>query len=432
MASVESASKSVVPPRRTLLESLWQRWLRKRQRDRVRQLSTVRFRLTREGVHFIGVLLFIFVGAVIRDINLLILLAGAMIGLLLLQWRFNVRTLLGLTATRRTPDHTMVGKETELFVTISNPKHWLGSWVVMVEDPLHQVLPSRRRLPDKGLALVDEVKPKGASTCKYQLAFHQRGRYRVGPSTLSTRFPIGLGRGWCTLDNVTEITVRPAQGELTPLAAKLFQQERQGQAKSSSKSGVHEAEFYGLRPWESGDSRRWIHWRTTARLGELSVRQFEQQRRRQVSVLLDLYRPVGKGLQEWDSHVELAISFLATLASATAAGGRDKLAVAVAGRERYVSPSVQSAVLVNNLLDQLAVVHATEAPDLMESIRGLGVPILANPYLLVVSTREDQTAMLRELDTDSFGRRLIARLQVKWLNVSKGDLEPYFSWTPPR
>lgn len=405
--------------------SLWDRWLKKRRRDRARQLSQVKFRLTREGLHFVGVLLFIFIGAVIRDINLLILLAGALIGLMLLQWRFNTATLLGLQIERRIPRSTNVGRETSVELRLWNSKSWLGAWLVVAEDPLQKELPHKRRLSERGLVLVDAVQPRGITPSVYQLAFHERGRYRVGPTTISTRFPLGLGRGWRTIDNESEIVVHPRLGELTSRLASLLQYDREGHAKASSNAGAHEGEFYGLRPWEAGDSRRWIHWRTTARLGALSVRQFERQQQRQICVLLDLYDS-----QDPDSAAsgELAISFLATLANATLAGRRDKLAVAVAGKSVDVFTAVQSAVLVNNLMDKLAVVELGTAPDLLTAVRGLSIALLSNPYLLIISTRADQMPRLIEQAEDRVTQRMLTRGRSRWLDVSQDDLEPYFRW----
>ncbi len=415
-------------PSGSFFGGLWKAWLRKRRKDRIRSLSTVRFRLTREGVHYIGILVFIFIGAMLRDINLLILLAGAMIGLLLLQWRFNCRTLQGLAATRRLPRSTHVGTETEVAVRVSNPKSWLGAWLVIVEDPLQKLLPVPVRLPAKGVAVLDEVRPANSAGTNYRMTFHQRGRYQVGPSTISTRFPLGLGRASMTVDNSGLITAFPLLGKLTPRIDSIFQQEMHGNAMVSRKAGLHEAGFYGLRPWATGDSRRWIHWRTTARLGELSVRQFERQQRRQVCVLLDLYQPEPIKSGE-DPQIEMAISFLATLASATARFGSDRLAVAVAANESFALPNVQSSTLVENLFERLSVISASSHPNIIEALHGITIPLLSNPYLVVVSTREDQVEQLQREAREGAEKKLLSRLQMKWLNVSRGDLEPYFSWT---
>lgn len=405
---------------------LWQRWRKKRQRDRARNRSHVRFRVTREGIHFAGILIFIFIGAVIRDINLLILLAGSMIGLMLLQWRFNTSTLLGLQVERRLARATSVDQTSEVELHLTNPKIWLGAWLVLVEDPLSKVLPDRKRGGERGAALFDSVRPMGASTSRYQLTVHQRGKYRVGPSTISTRFPLGLGRGWRTLDNSCEIIVHPREGKLVGNADDLFYQDFFGHSKASSKAGVHEGEFYGLRPWETGDSRRWIHWRTTARLGELSVRQFEQRQQRQLCVILDLHTH-----RAGDNSLacEKCISFLATLAKSTVQQGRDKLSVGIAGKQPAVFPAVQSPVLVENLLDALAVADSATNCDLMELLRDLSIPLMNNPYLLVVSTRSDQSQDLVDGAAESSLNRVLSRLRIKWINVTADELEPYFQWT---
>lgn len=407
-------------------KGLWQRWRNRRARNRARALAQVRFRLTREGVHFIGVLLFIFLGALLRDINLLVLLAGAMIGLMLLQWRFNTRSLIGLTAERFLPRSAFVGTETNVEVRVANPKRWLGAWLVLIEDPLHKLLPNVERLSEKGTAVIEEVPALGATSAGYQLTFHQRGRYRVGPTTLSTRFPLTLGRGSRTLDNQVQFTVFPRLGQLSPEVRKLFQQEQQGSAQAARTVGLQEGDFYGLRPWSTGDSKRWIHWRTTARQGELSVRQFERRQRQRVCVLLDLYgQPQGRNGSS--QHVEQAISFLASLANATVRRGTERLAVSVAASENFVLPNVQGSVLVEDLLRRLAIVNPSPQADLAAALHGLTAPLLNNRYLLVVSTRSDQTERLRQQPLGQATSRMLTRLKIRWLNVSQGDLERYFS-----
>lgn len=420
------AKSTPVESSSSLLSRVGQKVIARFRSNRVRQRSRVRFRLTREGVHFIGILVFIFVGAVIRDINLLILLAGTMIGLLMLQWRFNTSTLVGLDVKRRLPSNATSHRDTEIEFTVSNPKRWLSAWLVMVEEPIAQTVPKSQRTGERGIGIVDAIRPTGTSDSSYQLHFYQRGKYRIGPSTISTRFPLGLGRGWRTLDNEAEIVVHPRQGNLTRGVQKLFHLELMGQTNASANAGAHEGEFFGLRSWSNGDSKRWIHWRTTARLGELSVRQFEQNQKRQICLLLDLHTEDKSGTSD---AVEMAISFLATLAYKTVREQRDKLSVGIAGAEALGFNAVQSPVLVNNLLDKLAVVVPSSTPDLAGAIKELNGPLLSNPNLIVISTREDQIEKLRRESEDPILDKLLGRIRSRWLNVSENDLEPYFQWT---
>ena len=414
-------------PSRSLLGRLWNAWREKRRKDRKRNLSRVRFRLTREGVHFCGILLFIFIGAIIRDLNLLILLAGAMIGLLLLQWRFNKSTLIGLRFERQFPLSTSVGVETEIETNVQNPKHWLGAWLVLLEDRITKLRPNKSRLRTQGTVLLDAVKPRGRSDGRYRLVFHERGKYRIGPTTMSTSFPMGLGKGWRILENTQEIIVRPHLGELLPRSASLFQQDQIGNAASKSSSGTQEGNFFGLRPWATGDSKRWVHWRTTARLGELSVRQFEQQMQLNTCLLLDFY---DDDTNEAVVNQERALSFVATLAHQSIRRGRNRLSVALAGSQATTFPTVQSPVLVEHLLDELAVMHPSKEPKLHESLQDMGLSLLKNPNVLVVSTRPDRSDVLMSAELDEQTKRLLSHLRIRWLDVSAGDLDPYFQWEP--
>ncbi len=419
-----AAEKSAGPL--SLTSRIFRGWLRKRRRDRVRQQGYVRFRLTREGLHFVGILAFIFIGAVIREISLLILLAGAMIGLLLMQWRFNTSTLLGLKVQRQLPKRTHVGGQSDVALSIANPKSWLGAWLVQVEDRIEKILPDHRRSSENGIALVDAVRPRSRVKCSYRLALHERGEYAVGPTQLSTRFPLGLGLGWRVVDEQSRLIVHPRKGKLTPAARKLFHTNQQGQTRSASRAGSEEGEFFGLRPWATGDSKRWIHWRTSARLGQLSVRQFEQQKQRQIAVLLDLCVTEQEANAK---HVEMAISFVATLVTTAVHNARNRVAVSVAGEEVTSVTNILSTVLADSFLDKLSVAQPVREPDLATALRGLSIPIQSNASLLVVSTRPNADEHLRAAAQDSLSERLVSTTPLRCLDVSSNDLEPYIQWT---
>jgi len=92
---------------------------------------------------------------------------------------------------------------------------------------------------------------------------------------------------------------------------------------------------------------------------------------------------------------------------------------------------VQSAVLVHDLLDRLSEVRPGATPNLVEAVTQISLSLMRSPVLLVVSTRTDQFGVLRQELEDGVNHRFFDRLQVRWLNVSSGELEDYFEWNPP-
>ena len=112
-----------------------------------------------------------------------------------------------------------------------------------------------------------------------------------------------------------------------------------------------------MREWRSGDGRRLIHWRSSARLGKLVVRQFERPRSRDVAVVLDLWQPEPHS-PEHAENVELAVSFAATvLADLCRKGGSNVyLGISNGGPECIGGPA--SPATLQRLMEQLALVEA--------------------------------------------------------------------------
>src|SRR5439155_26144915 len=117
--------------------------------------------------------------------------------------------------------------------------------------------------------------------------------------------------------------------------------------------GISEGDYYGLRPWQSGDSLRWIHWRTTAKLARPIVRQYERRRSRDVALVLDPWLPAGHGEEE-EANLELSISLLATAITDLATHGHSRMTVVLPGRqhETYCGPT--SPLACHELLARLA------------------------------------------------------------------------------
>jgi hypothetical protein len=90
--------------------------------------------ICREGVYYFLVLAFIVGGATLRDINLLFVLAGLMIGPLVYNWRMAALSVRWLAVRRILPDYAFAGQPFRVEIRGENLRYRMGSWVLMIED----------------------------------------------------------------------------------------------------------------------------------------------------------------------------------------------------------------------------------------------------------------------------------------------------------
>jgi uncharacterized protein (DUF58 family) len=229
------------------------------------------------------------------------------------------------------------------------------------------------------------VPPGGSLRGSYQGRLNRRGRYRVGPLRLSTRFPFGLVRRTITLNQCEMLTVFPRIGRLT---RRWVSRQRPSFAETRRRElrrGL-EGDFYGLRPWRSGDGLRRVHWRTSARLGELVVRQFEQPRSRDVVLLVELWQP-EQPRQEHLESVELAVSFAATLTADLCRRAGGNVSVDVTGPPGRSVSGPASTALESDVMERLAVARAETHDRLPELLARATSRLGTDAEVILISSR---------------------------------------------
>jgi uncharacterized protein (DUF58 family) len=395
--------------------------------------------LSREGWYYAFVLAFIVGGAVLRSINLLVILAGMMMAPLLLNWRVVMASLRGLVVHRKLPEQVTAGEPLTVEIAIENRRRTMGSWMVVVEDwvermeePRIGILGSSARSPSsrqrpwwqhlksalhlggtQAEAIAANVPAHGTATATYRITLARRGRYRFGPLRVSTRFPLGLVWGHFTQPEEAELVVAPKLGRLLPEWANLLEAQHSGDQRSHPQRGVDEGDYYGLRPWQSGDSTRWIHWRSTAKHGVPTVLQFERQRSRDVALVLDPWLPANAE-QLHEGLLELAISLAATAVADLTSRGHSRLLVAVAGPQPQCWAGPASAMFCHEVLAQLAVLPAADGGSLQATLSLARDQAPSGARLIVVSPRGPQVAADPE------------RNNLLWIDVSGPELETLF------
>ena len=119
--------------------------------------------------------------------------------------------------------------------------------------------------------------------------------------------------------------------------------------------------FHAIREYVPGDSRRQIHWKSTAKTGRLMVRQFEESRRSRLAVVLSLAADEYAS----DDEFELGVSAAASLGVQAIRDGRDldvvtgaEVPEVVRGRMRAIHTLASSSPRV--LLDEFSAVESLE------------------------------------------------------------------------
>lgn len=177
--------------------------------------------ICREGWYYLLVLAFIITGSILREVNLLLVMAGMMFFPFVFNWRAVVVGLRTVNFTRRLPRQVVSGDLLVVDLVVEKrPSRFSlrrpSSWGLVASDCIRRESNDRRR--DKPLRprLIFWRVPVGQRLRdSYRVRLNRRGRYEFGPLTVSTRFPLGLVRRTMVVDDQDTIVVLPRLGRLT-------------------------------------------------------------------------------------------------------------------------------------------------------------------------------------------------------------------------
>jgi uncharacterized protein (DUF58 family) len=187
-----------------------------------------------------------------------------------------------------------------------------------------------------------------------------------------------------------------------------------------------EGDYHGLREFRSGDSRRWIHWRTSARRGALMVRQFEQQRNQDLCLLVELWRPAEPTEAELE-NVERAVSFAATVISDRCRRAGSDLIAGTAAAENSFTRGHASSALLQETLETLAVAEATPQDRLPELLSSALEVVRPGTSMVLVSTRPTNLNDRRFAGIWSDPRKKTWVGKMLTVDASSAQLEEFFT-----
>lgn len=338
-------------------------------------------RMSLEGWYYSFVLLFIGSAAILRRANLLLVLAAMLVAPLLFNWRFVMETIRHLWLKRTVPRLAIAGRVFRVGLTLSNEAK-MDSWSIQIDESIQRE--SDGQVLNVSV-VVDRVPFQGQATRVYECMLAHRGVYRFLPSRISTSYPLGLMRSAATVDNFELLHVAPALGRITDIWQHWAEPEEVDEPRSVGSRGIQDGLFHSIREFRQGDSRRSIHWRSTAKLGKPAVRQFEKQSDREFNLILDLYGEPGS---EPNRNCELALSFAATLVNQVSSAGRCELNLLMVGNRHRLHRGHATRNLKETVFHSLADIQPDQQIDLELSIRRMTEAHHPRSPLIIVSSRE--------------------------------------------
>ncbi|HEV2796281.1 MAG TPA: DUF58 domain-containing protein, partial [Nocardioides sp.] len=226
--------------------------------------------------------------------------------------------------------------------------------VLLLEERLPYVLGTRPRFVLEGLG------HGWRRHATYAVRSELRGQFDIGPMSVRVTDPFGLVELGRTFHATSRLTVTPRTVALPtiPLGGAWT-----GSGDNRPRAfATGSAEDVTVREYRRGDDLRRVHWRSSARVGELMVRREEQPWQSRATVFLDNRGTSHRG-QGAASSLEGAVTAAASIAVHLTHLGYTVRLVTASGDSRetqWHSQSAQASTVP--LLEALAVVQLDHSP----------------------------------------------------------------------
>jgi uncharacterized protein (DUF58 family) len=338
--------------------------------------------LTSEGLIWLVAVAALLVTGLLKGINLITLLSCLMLPFVALNWRLARRQLKGLHAQRLLVEPVFAGSPFTLVLKVHNDNRKRRFGVGFRDQgPAHDLSWFLPLLGPGETAIIQE-----------QVVLPRRGRYTWGALVGVSAYPLGLAVRQRTLLPQQELIVLPQLGrlhrgrlrEFLNLASPTLGQ----RSLLPRRHPAAHNEFHGLRLFRSGDSPRLIHWRTSARRGELMIREFEDTPTDNLIVVVDPHVESESATASLDLLIRLA----ATVCWEWCRQKGDRFVLVVAGDEPAVLSGITSQDFAIRMLERLAVEKGAADCNrsvLLEQLAGTELPVGS---VLLLTTRADQMA----------------------------------------
>ncbi len=199
-------------------------------------------------------------------------------GLLVVSFVWSRFSLRGVDVTRETKSNrAQVGQTLVERVRIRNTSRFPKLWVEAID---HSDMPGHQ------ISRVVNLNPNDANSWKVETWCSRRGRFQIGPLTLRSGDPFGLFPMETVVPDVRDLVVYPAVIDL--VGFRLPVGDLPGGSATQRRTQFLTPNASGVRQYMPGDSFNRISWKSTARTGQLMVKEFELDPTSDIWIVVDM------------------------------------------------------------------------------------------------------------------------------------------------
>jgi uncharacterized protein (DUF58 family) len=214
----------------------------------------------------------------------------------------------------------------------------------------------------------------------------RRGHFRVEPLQIRTSDPFGFFEASASVGQGVAVVVYPRVEPLPlwRLPAASIEGSHAAPERTLQTSPLATA----VRPYAPGDAFNRIHWKSTARHGEIQVKEFELEQTADAWIFVDLERSVQGGRGE-DSTVEVAVRAAASIAGKALLENR-AVGLTVNGHRQAIVPVDRGARQHMKIMQLLAAVEGDGTTGLVESLVNAAGRLRRGMTVIVITPSTDR------------------------------------------
>ncbi len=252
--------------------------------------------------------------------------------------------------------------------------------------------PSTLPVPVPGRAI--SLGPGGERSWIAKVPLNRRGHFRVDPLQIRTGDPFGFFEASATVGHGLTLVVYP---RLEPIPRwRLQAVSLEGSRSTPVRTQQTTPLATSVRPYAPGDAFNRIHWPSTARTGDIQVKEFDLEQTADLWIVLDLHRPVQAGSGD-ESTVEVGVRAAAAIAERAIEENRS-VAITTTGSRVTVLPPDRGPRQRQKILQLLAAVDGDGTTPLAEALVA-GLPLLRRGMSAIVVTPSTEPGWVRPLAT---------------------------------